>query len=57
MAYKWEKECLQKYGEEVTRRLITQQKEYEALKKDNDCEYCGKAMRGQLLNGVKVKLL
>lgn len=40
---------MQKYGEEVTRKLITQQKEYEALKKDNDCEYCGKSNEGTIV--------
>lgn len=49
MAYKWEKESLQKYGEEVTRNLIIQQEEYEAVKKDNDCEYCGKGNEGAII--------
>ena len=43
--YKWEKESLQKYGEEMTRKLIIQQKEYEEVKKDNDCKHCGNDLR------------
>ncbi|PHG64081.1 hypothetical protein [Bacillus toyonensis] len=49
MAYKWEKESLQKYGEEVTQNLISKQKEYEAVKKDNDCKHCGKGNEGAMI--------
>ncbi|MEC2974058.1 hypothetical protein P9X77_16135 [Bacillus cereus] len=55
MEYKWEKESLQKYGEEATQILITKQKKYEALHKDNNCEYCGKKNEGTLIeigNGI-----
>ncbi|KFN13751.1 hypothetical protein [Bacillus pseudomycoides] len=49
MAYKWEKESLQKYGEEVTRNLIIQQKRHEEMHKDNDCENCGKGNKGAMI--------
>jgi hypothetical protein len=49
MVYKWEKESLQKYGEEVTLNLIKNQKEYEEKKKDNDCEHCGKGNEGAII--------
>lgn len=51
MAYKWEKESLQKYGEEVTQHLIKQQEKYEAMKKDNDCNHCGKGNEGAIIEG------
>ncbi|MFS1518539.1 hypothetical protein V1503_19060 [Bacillus sp. SCS-151] len=46
MAYTWEKECLEKFGEEVTANLIKRQQEYEREKKDNDCNKCGKGNEG-----------
>ncbi|MED4455617.1 hypothetical protein [Metabacillus fastidiosus] len=49
MAYKWEKESLEKYGEEVTRNLIIQQEKYETVHKDNDCKHCGKGNEGAII--------
>lgn len=49
MAYKWEQESLQKYGEEVTQNLINEQKKYEEVKKDNDCNHCGKGNEGAII--------
>lgn len=55
MTYKWEKESLEKYGEEVTLNLIKRQKEYEEEEKDNNCDHCGKGNEGvivELKNGT-----
>ncbi|MNW59776.1 hypothetical protein D3C74_377160 [compost metagenome] len=49
MKYKWEEECLKKYGEEVTQELINEQKKYEEMKKDNDCKHCGKGNEGAIV--------
>lgn len=49
MAYKWESECLQKYGGTVTKRLIQDQKKYEEQKQNNDCKYCGKGNEGAII--------
>lgn len=46
--YKWEKESLSKYGEEVTLNLIEQQKQYEETEKHNNCEGCGKDNEGAI---------
>ncbi|WP_310877123.1 hypothetical protein [Priestia megaterium] len=47
--YKWEKECLEKYGEEVTQQMIKMQKDYEAKKGNNDCSGCGTANEGAIV--------
>ena len=55
MAYKWEKESFQKYGEEATQNLIIDQKKYEEMKKDNYCNHCGNGNEGAIIesrNGV-----
>lgn len=49
MAYKWENESLQKYGEAVTQKLINDQKKYEEIHKDNDCVHCGKGNEGAII--------
>ncbi|MFS0783322.1 hypothetical protein [Bacillus sp. 1P06AnD] len=49
MAYKWEKESLEKYGEKETARLIQDQKKYESIKADNSCEHCGKGNQGAII--------
>ncbi|MBX9158368.1 hypothetical protein ACTFR8_22480 [Bacillus cereus group sp. MYBK15-3] len=49
MSYTWEKESLEKYGEEATAGLIKQQQTYEEKKKDNDCEHCGKGNEGSII--------
>ncbi|MEI5915111.1 hypothetical protein [Bacillus albus] len=49
MTYKWEKESLEKYGKEITQNLISQQKKYESMKIDNDCEHCGRRNEGAMI--------
>ncbi|PGT89837.1 hypothetical protein [Bacillus thuringiensis] len=49
MAYNWEKESLEKYGEKATLELISQQQEYEVKHKDNDCKHCGKGNEGSII--------
>lgn len=49
MGYSWEKESLEKYGEDATKELIKQQQQYEEKKKDNDCEHCGKGNEGSVI--------
>ncbi|MED4353574.1 hypothetical protein P9265_14755 [Schinkia azotoformans] len=55
MAYKWEKESLQKYGKEVTLRLIKQQQEYEEKHRGNNCETCGEKNEGTVVELEKDK--
>ncbi|MBA9086489.1 hypothetical protein FHR92_002967 [Fontibacillus solani] len=55
MKYKWEEECLKKYGEEATRKLVMEQQKYEEKQKDNDCEGCGKGNKGTLTEVVEGK--
>ncbi|MBW7632567.1 hypothetical protein P5609_012570 [Bacillus licheniformis] len=56
MAYKWEKECLQKYGKEETFHLIEEQRAYERKHKDNPCNNCGNGNQGAILEYSKGKL-
>ncbi|MED4261938.1 hypothetical protein [Priestia aryabhattai] len=49
LQYKWEKESLEKYGEEATLLLIEDQKKYEEQKKDNSCDHCGKGNQGAII--------
>ena len=49
MPYKWEKESLQKYGEQATQNLIAGQRRYEEQHKDNDCKHCGKGNEGAII--------
>lgn len=56
MAYKWENESLEKYGKEVTQNLINQQKEYETVNKDNDCQHCGKGNEGTIIEVGKKRV-
>lgn len=49
MAYKWEKDSLQKYGEKITLQLTAAQKKYEGEERDNNCEYCGKGNEGAVI--------
>ncbi|MGR9635293.1 hypothetical protein ACU82A_30380 [Bacillus cereus] len=53
MTYKWEKESLEKYGKEITQNLISQQKKYESMKIDNDCEHCGRRNEGAMIEPKK----
>jgi hypothetical protein len=55
MAYKWEKESLEKYGEEETSRLIQDQREYERKKADNPCNHCGKGNEGAIIESSSGK--
>ncbi|MEX0598494.1 MAG: hypothetical protein WD512_18575 [Candidatus Paceibacterota bacterium] len=49
MAYKWEEKSLEKYGKEITFKLIEEQKKYEEKEKDNDCNHCGKGNQGAII--------
>lgn len=47
--YTWEKESLEKYGKEITLRLIKRQQEYEKENINNDCKTCGKENEGAII--------
>lgn len=49
MNYKWEEESLKKYGEEITSRLVKEQKEYELKKGENNCSGCGSKNEGAII--------
>ena len=49
MIYKWENESLEKYGEEVTAKLIKSQKRYEEQKEGNNCKHCGTGNHGAII--------
>jgi hypothetical protein len=55
MTYSWEKESLQKYGEETTSKLIKRQQEYEKDCGDNDCPTCGTGNEGTIIEWEKGK--
>jgi hypothetical protein len=57
MTYSWEKESLQKYGEETTSKLIKRQQEYEKDCGDNDCPTCGTRNEGTIIEWEKGKPL
>lgn len=49
MAYTWEKESSEKYGEKSTLELVKQQQEYEVKNKYNDCNHCGSGNEGSVI--------
>lgn len=53
--YNWQSEAVEKYGQEVTNKLIEEQQRYEAMKKGNNCTSCGTGNQGSVVYIEEIK--